>query len=76
MFIISSEWLAVLMLPVLTVQLYSVFVTCVSAGFQVQNAFRVCPFPYQRCHSGDWNYGGDQELPGREIYSACQNEAW
>lgn len=53
-------------------------IACVSltAGFPVQNAFRVCPFPHQRSHPGEWNHGGDQELPGREVHPPCPNEAW
>lgn len=46
----------------------------VTAGFPVQNAFCVRPFPYQRRHSGEWNYGGDQELPGREVHPPSPNE--
>lgn len=47
---------------------------CLNAGFPVQNAFCVRPFPHQHRHSGEWNSGGDQELPGREVHPPCPNE--
>lgn len=49
---------------------------CLTAGFPVQNAFCVRPFSHQRRHSGDWNSGRDQELPGREVHPPCPNEGW
>lgn len=44
---------------------------CLTAGFPVQNALRVRPFPDQRSDAGGWRYGGDQELPGREVHPPC-----
>lgn len=49
---------------------------CLNVGFPVQNAFRIRPFPHQRRHSGEWIYGWDQELPGREVHPPCPNEEW
>lgn len=46
-----------------------------AAGFPVQDALCVRPFPHQRCHPGEWNSGGDQELPGREVHPPCPHEA-
>lgn len=47
-----------------------------TAGIPLQNAFRVRPFPHQRCHPGDRRLGGNQELPGREVHSPRPNESW
>lgn len=49
---------------------------CVAAGLQIQNAFCVRPFPHQCGHSGEWKFGRDQELPGREVHPPCPNENW
>lgn len=46
-----------------------------TAGIPLQNAFRVRPFPHQRCHPGERLHGGNQELPGREVHSPRPNES-
>lgn len=64
-------------LPIVEVSIVSLTrFFCATAGFQVQNALCVRPFPHQRGHPGDRHPGGDQELPGREVHSPCPNEAW